>query len=188
MLNMKKAVWSLSKKMELTVSAGLGACGTFAKDELIRLLAKLGTKVKVSEAGKNLVFSLAVPGTTAGKIAASKIKKIKIDGFVSDITENGVTLAAQTEKGLLNAVYTLIEDLGIIYLMPGEKNEYVSPEAPFALECGTHVRNMLCNYSGVTCEYAAVTEKDHTGEEWMEYFCKIRYNFHRPSRRGKSGR
>ena len=177
MLNMKKAVWSLSKKMELIVPAGLGACGTFAKDELVRLLAKLGTQADISETGKTLTFSLVVPGSPAGKIPAAKIKKIKIDGFVSDITGNGVTLAAQTEKGLLNAVYTLIEDLGIIYLMPGEKNEYVSPDAPFALECGTQVRNMLCNYSGVTCEYAAVTEKDHTGEEWMEYFCKIRYNF-----------
>ena len=173
---MKKSVWSLSEKMELIVPAGLGACGTFAKEEFIRLLAKFGTKVTVLEAGKSLVFSLVVPGTSAGKIPAAKIRKIKLDGFVSNVTENGVTLAAQREKGLLNAVYTLIEDLGIIYLMPGEKNEYISPDAPFALECGTQVRNMLCNYSGITCEFAAVTEKDYSGEEWMEYFCKIRFN------------
>ena len=77
---MKKSVWSLSEKMELIVPAGLGACGTFAKEEFIRLLAKLGTKVTVSETGKSLAFSLVVPGTSAGKIPVAKIRKIKLDG------------------------------------------------------------------------------------------------------------
>ncbi len=174
---MKKSGFTLSKKMELFVPAELGACSSYAKDELIRLLAKLGTKTTVSGTVKGLVFSLVQPGTPAGKIGAAQLKKVKFNGFVTDIQEKRVTFAAKTEKGLLNAVYTLIEDLGINYLMPGEKNEFVSVDAPFALTCGTHVRNMLCNHSGLTCEFAAVTEKDYTGDEWMEYFCKIRFDF-----------
>ena len=55
---MKKSGFSLSKEMELFVPAEPGACSTYAKDELIRLLAKLGTKTIVSGSVKGLAFSL----------------------------------------------------------------------------------------------------------------------------------
>ena len=174
---MKKMEFILSQKMELFVPAELGVCSTFAKDELIRLLAKLGTEVTIAGTVKGLVFSLVKPGVSAGKIGAGQLKKVRLDGFAVDVQEHSVTFAAKTEKGLLNAVYTLIEELGITYLMPSEKNELVSSDAPFPQTCGTQIRNMMCDYSGITCEFAAVTEKDYTGEEWMEYFCKLRFNF-----------
>ena len=171
---MKKLSFALQKKMDLFFPDALGDCGAFAEKELVRLLKKLGTTAKTAGRGKGMTFSLVFPGVSAGKISAAQLKKVKNNGFVIEIAENGITVAAKTEKGLLNAVYTLIEDLGITYLMPGEENEFVSADAPFALDCGLQVKNMVCNHSGICCEIAAVTEQDHTGEEWMEYFCKLR--------------
>lgn len=149
-----------------------GICAEYAQTELIRLLGKLGTTVKVSGKEKGLAFTLGNP--ERGNLGL--LKKIRENGFVSHVSKSGITLAAKTEKGLLNAVYTLIEDLGITFVMPGKNNELCAPEAPFALRCGTFVRNMRNEHAGVACEFAAVTEEEYRGEEWMAYFAKLRFD------------
>ncbi len=174
---MRKRFFSLIEKMKLYVPLEKGECGAFAQEELLRLLAKLGVEVSVAGKSAGLVFSLVTQESSPGKIGRRILGKVRSNGFVVDVRDTGVTFAANTEKGLLNSVYALIEDLGISYLMPGEDNEYIAPEAPFALECGLRIRNMECSHIGVTCEFAAAADEDYTGEEWMEYYCKLRIDF-----------
>ena len=162
----------LSKELSCRVPEQSGVCAGYAEKELIRLLAKLGTRVTVSGKNHGLLFTMG----KADRIPARTLSKIKGNGFVSDVTRTGIALAAKTEKGLLNAVYSLIEDLGITFLMPGEKNEFVSPDAPFGLDCGTVVRNMRSEHAGISCEFAAVTKEEYRGEEWMAYFAKLRFD------------
>ena len=162
----------LPKATTCSFPAKTGVCGKYAKEELCRLLAKLGTSAHVSDKNPGLVIVLG----DAAKIPPAALKKVKNNGFVSCVTETGIALGAKTEKGLLNAVYTLIEDLGITYVMPGEKNELVSADAPFALPCGTAVRNMRFEHAGVACEFAVVTEEEYRGEEWMAYYAKLRFD------------
>ena len=164
--------FTLSKELSCTVPAQAGVCAGYAEKELIRLLAKLGTGVTVSGKNHGLLFTLG----KADRIQPRMLKKIKGNGFVSGVTRTGIALAAKTEKGLLNAVYSLIEDLGITFLMPGEKNELVSPDAPLGLDCGTVVRNMRSEHAGLSCEFAVVTEEEYTGGEWMAYFAKLRFD------------
>ena len=151
----------LSKELSCTVPEQTGVCVGYAAKELIRLLAKLGTGVTISGKNHGLLFTLG----KADRIPARTLRKIKGNGFVSGVTRTGIALAAKTEKGLLNAVYSLIEDLGITFLMPGEKNELVSPDAPLGLDCGTVVRNMRSEHAGISCEFAAVTKEEYRGEE-----------------------
>ena len=164
--------FTLPKQLSCMVPEKSGACAKYAQSEMIRLLAKLGTNVKIAGKNKGLLFTLG----DAGKIPAQSLKKIRNNGFVSCVTKTGIALAAKTEKGLLNAVYTLIEDLGITFVMPGEKNEIPASDAPFALDCGVFVRNMRSEHAGISCEFAAVTEEEYRGEEWMAYFAKLRFD------------
>lgn len=162
----------LPKETTCSFPVKTGVCGKYAQDELCRLLAKLGTSTHICDKNPGLAIVLG----DAAKISAAALKKVKNNGFVSCVTETGIALGAKTEKGLLNAVYTLIEDLGVTYLMPGEKNELVSADAPFALPCGTAVRNIRFEHAGVACEFAVVTEEEYRGEEWMAYYAKLRFD------------
>ena len=65
---MAEKKFSILKKMDLYVPVETEACGNFAREELIRLLAKLGTEVNIAGTVKGLSFSLVFPGCPAGKI------------------------------------------------------------------------------------------------------------------------
>lgn len=162
----------LAKTMTCSVPEAPGVCAAYAQSELMRLLAKLGVGVEVKGRLKGLALILGA----AENVPAAALDKVRGNGFVSCVTESGVALAAKTEKGLLNAVYSLAEELGITFIMPGEKNELSAPGAPFALKCGVFVRNTKSEHSGIYCEFAVVTEEEYRGEEWMAYYAKLRFD------------
>ena len=166
----------LKKEMTLFIPEAMNECGKYAAKEFVRLLKKLGCKAVCITSGKTFRFVLAEKNAEIAKKAPS-VSKVKNNGFVLKTEDSYLDLTAKTEKGLLNGIYTIIEQLGITYLMPSDKNEWIAPGAPFALSCGTEVKNMLSNRGGVACEFAVVTEEEYTGEEWMEYFAKLRFDF-----------
>ncbi|MDR0933007.1 MAG: DUF4838 domain-containing protein [Victivallales bacterium] len=164
--------FTLSKTMLCRVPKNSGACATYAQEELIRLLSKLGISVEIIGYNRGLTLTLG----DADKISTVTLKEVRSNGFVSQISSSGIALAANTEKGLLNAVYSFIEDLGITFILPGEKNEFLAEGVPFALECGTAIHNTRSLHAGIVCEFAVVTEEDYRGEEWMAYFAKLRFD------------
>ena len=141
-------------------------CAEYALSELVRLLTALGRTVEVSRR-RSSGFRLQLGALQS----APKLTGIHHDGFVLTVERNGVDLAARNAKGLLNAVYELAEQLGVAFVEPGAKGEWV-PETPQPLALGTQRWTPRFAWRG-TC-FSSL--HDFPVAEWLKFHAKLKLN------------
>lgn len=153
------------------------ACARYAETELQRLLKRLGCEVRTValprlKAGGCMILSAA--GGPAAP-SATRVSGIRHDGYRITVAPGGIALAAATGKGLLNAVYDLAEQLGFLFLMPGEAGEWapVPGSARPQLSLGAQRRNPRFPWRGV---FGGANTLPYSTEEWLRYHAKLRFN------------
>jgi len=166
--------YTLPDEVEVAFNAGAAApenCRGQIVPELTRLLAKLGVRTTVREGAAETELVIAAKGVKPHPLAPGRLPEF--DGYVVETEKNGVTLAAQTDKGLLNAVYQLAEDLGYFFVEPGEKGELLVPNRTLA--DGRRAFEPRFEHHGVFREVGS-DSPDYPTADWFHYYAKLRYN------------
>ncbi len=148
-------------------------CSKFAVLELQRLLKKLGTESEIvpvtSVRGQSAIFIAGNP-MHAGRASAGRLR---FDGYKLTVSPAMVLINSHSSKGLLNGVYGLAERLGVTFLIPGDDNEFIAPEAPYPLPVCEVVFNPRTARRGV---YADFSGSKFSPEEWLKFYAKLRFN------------
>ena len=151
-------------------------CYRHAVSELCRILERLGIKASVStigDASKSFCLKLCCNSVPFPNIPS--LKGLMYDGFVLQVSSDGIVLASSTEKGVLNAVYDLAERLGVLFLMPGKDGEWIPENRKKRfLPAGKWLVNPRFRRRGVNWE--SLSTKDFTIEEWLRFYAKLRFN------------
>ncbi len=146
-------------------------CYQYALDELQRLLRRIGVSAELREyKGKCSSFFLALGEKCSIKEHTTNLKH---DGFRLSVSEAGIELSADSAKGVLNGVYHLAEQLGYLFLLPGESGEW-APEKVSDLLFGEKTVQSRFPFRGVFWGDSSV--KDYTVEEWLRFYAKLKFN------------
>ena len=147
-------------------------CYDYAVSDLDRLLGRVGTASAVSdETAEDGLFALQVlPPQQESTLPLPALDGVKWDGFVLNITEMGITIAARQPKGILNGVYDLAERLGYLFLYPGLEGEWppLDHDEGLSLPLGDHIVNPRFPHRGIF--------DGAYGEEWSAFYAKVRFN------------
>ena len=172
-MSTKQRSFSLPDKVHLTCLEGVDSkCYRYAVDEMIRLIGRLGISVatvsrKESGEGLSLQIGDCLPVKTSGEIIH--------DGFLFSVSGDGINISANSGKGVLNGVYHLAEQLGFLFLMPGDEGEWVPDRREtVSIPCGKRIVNPRFKHRGVY--YGALPFDDFTEEEWLRFYAKLRFN------------
>jgi hypothetical protein len=132
---------------------------------------KIGVSVETHEyKGECSSFFLALGKDC--KISESSVN-LKHDGFRIYVSERGAELSSGSPKGVLNGVYQLAEQLGYLFLLPGESGEW-APEKVSDLPFGEKIIQPRFPFRGVFWESLSIN--DYTEEEWLRFYAKLKFN------------
>lgn len=146
-------------------------CYQYALHELQRLMSRIGVSAEArAYKGERASFFLSL-GTDSMITAPNG--DLQYDGFRLVVSEVGIDLSADTAKGVLNGVYFLAEQLGFLFLLPGEAGEW-APEEVAGLPFGEKIIQPRFPYRGVFWE--SLSTKDYTVEEWLRFYAKLKFN------------
>jgi uncharacterized protein DUF4838 len=162
--NSDAIIVSYCKKSEATYN--------YAVIELLRML----TKAEITVDSDAALVNSAPYKIIIGKIAPAScnIKAVQYDGYTINVATNGIALLANSAKGILNAVYDLMERLGYLFLLPGDAGEWAPTELKTIPE-GSYAQNPRFPWRGVFREEAGGVF-DYSPEAWFEFYAKLRFN------------
>lgn len=159
-------VFHLPKEIILTVSAGDSPCLSYAHEEIVRLLSRIGCRVTAIQTLPGKCFWLGL-----NTLEIPTPSGLRHDGFEIQLQETSVLLCGLEPKGLLNAVYEFAELLGFTFLQPGPDGEW-APETPSTPETGTIRKNPRFPHRGLFL----ATEDGFSTEEHLIFLAKLKYN------------
>ena len=164
--------YTLPRTISLFHKGGIDSkCYQYALHELQRLLHRIGVSAEPREyKGKSASFFLALGDEC--KASGSSVN-LKHDSFRISVSEAGIELSADSAKGVLNGVYHLAEQLGYLFLLPGESGEW-APEKVSDLPFGKKIVQPRFPFRGVFWGDSSV--KDYTVEEWLRFYAKLKFN------------
>lgn len=146
-------------------------CYQYALHELQRLMRRIGVSTEAREfKGKCASFSLVLG---KGCMIRESSVNLKHDGFRLSVSEGGVELSSDSAKGVLNGVYFLAEQLGFLFLLPGESGEW-APEEVTDLPVGEKIIQPRFPFRGVFWE--SLSTNDYSVEEWLRFYAKLKFN------------
>lgn len=146
-------------------------CYQYALNELQRLLGKIGISAETVECkGDSAAFSLAIGMAPEFKACAADLPH---DSFQLTVSAAGIEVLANSAKGILNGVYTLAEQLGYLFLLPGEAGEW-APAKGVDLAVGDTVLHPRFPHRGVF--WNPMGTNDYTDEEWLRFYAKLKFN------------
>lgn len=164
----------LPVRIRLEYAAGIMTpCYRHAVAELERLLRRLDRQVeRVSQPEFGAACWLRLGQL---ELPSASLAGVRDDGFVLAGGPAGAVIGARTAKGTLNGVYRLAEELGFLFLLPGEAGEW-PPEQPAtaALPLGERLCNPRFKYRGVF--YGALPFQDYPEPEWLRFYAKLGFN------------
>jgi hypothetical protein len=98
------------------------------------------------------------------------ISHIFADGFTLEVKESGITIGAKKAKGILNGVYGLSEQLGFLFLYPGENGEWppLERDTKLSIVTGKYTINPRFKYRGIF--------NGSSTKEWVEFYAKLKLN------------
>lgn len=146
-------------------------CYRYALNELQRLMGKIGVVAKVLEhKGKSSSFFLSLGEKCVISEARSELK---YDGFLLSVSAHGVGISSSSAKGVLNGVYHLAEQLGFLFLLPGESGEW-APDKVSGLSLGERIMQPRFPFRGVF--WQSLSTSDYSVEEWLRFYAKLKFN------------
>ena len=145
-------------------------CFDYAIAELSRLLKGVGITAETREPSARPGWHVQILGADTSALPFPDVGEVRDDGYVIDVTEDGMVLSAREPKGVLNGVYDLAERMGYLFLYPGEEGEW-APNAEIAtlkLPVGATTTNSRFPHRGIF--------NGNGDEEWLAYYTKLRLN------------
>jgi hypothetical protein len=139
--------------------------------ELLRLLRKMGIEVEAHPPLACADACFLQIGRRGTAVAAGTLPDH--DGFKLSVTKDGVGIVAATAKGVLNGVYHLAEQLGYLFLLPGESGEW-PPEQVREVPLGDSLMQPRFAHRGVFWE--SLSTQDYSIEEWLRFYAKLKFN------------
>jgi hypothetical protein len=143
----------------------------FAASELRNYLKKItGKEMEI------LTQSVARRKKNAVQLVVEKSESLKWDGFTMEITGKHIRLISGESRGLLYAVYYLLEESGCSFFYPGENEEIIPRKAeivfnPVKITCNPTLENRGLAPYGL---YAGSVEM---GRKFIDWMAKNRLNF-----------
>ena len=160
-----------SKTIVFHRSTADSKCNQYALQELQRLLGRVGVLTEPREdQGNRAAFFLAIGNNSESKACSADLLH---DGFKLAVSAAGIELCANTAKGLLNGVYYLAEQLGYLFLLPGEAGEW-APDRVVNLPVGQTLMQPRFPFRGVF--WNPLGTNDYTDEEWLRFYAKLKFN------------
>ncbi|MBL7113292.1 MAG: DUF4838 domain-containing protein [Bacteroidales bacterium] len=142
----------------------------FAASELQEYLKKItGKELEISEtteASSGRSISLTVDSN----------EDIIWDGFRIETTKKGIVILANESRGLLNAVYTILEEKGCSFVYPGEEEEIVPSITLVEFPAVEKTYNPIVRHRGLT-PYGLHGGSVETGRTFIDWMGKNRMNF-----------
>jgi len=102
------------------------------------------------------------------------------DGFRIKISKSGILLTAAKTRGLLYAVYTILEDAGCAFVYPGENEEIVPKDVSLSLPVGNRTLVPAIEHRGLTF-YGLQASSLELGRKIIDWMAKNRLNIIMPS-------
>ena len=127
------------------------------------------TETRESQGGCDS-FSLAIGSISGFTVCSSQLVH---DSFRLAVSGEGIELSATSAKGILNGVYYLAEQLGFLFLLPGEAGEW-APEQAVDLPVGETLMQPRFPFRGIFWGWLDV--RDYTDEEWLRFYAKLKFN------------
>lgn len=162
---MKIALESL-KNYKILLPSCACMTGNFAAEELAKYIQKMtGVLLPVvkEDPGSQFVFTFE----------KTFDKEIKFDGFRISLRGDTVVFSAAMPRGILNGVYTFLEENGCCWAWMGEENEVV-PQKDF-LEVKEKVTNPALEFRG-ECIFSVCKENVEEVRTILDFMGKNRFN------------
>jgi len=105
-----------------------------------------------------------------------KDKALKWDGFMIKKTSKNIQLRSAESRGLLYAVYCLLEEAGCSFVYPGKEEEIIPQNEETVFIPGTFIHNPLIEHRGLT-PYGLHAGSIETGRNFIDWMAKNRMNF-----------
>ena len=143
----------------------------FAASELQSYLKRItGQELRIVEsAGKKNRES-------AIQLLLEKDNKLKWDGYAIRTSRNDIRLVSAEPRGLLYAVYTLLEESGCSFFYPGEREELVPQCAKITFNPDTTVYNPVLEHRGLA-PYGLQANSADLGRKLIDWMAKNRLNY-----------
>jgi hypothetical protein len=143
----------------------------FAASELKIYLQKItGVDLKILEqsdaGGKKGIIQLIVENN----------ETLKWDGFSMEADRNQIRLSARESRGLLYAVYNLLERSGCSFFYPGEKEEIVPRKSEIVFRGDAVTCNPILEHRGLA-PYGLYGGSVDMGRKFIDWMAKNRLNY-----------
>ena len=143
----------------------------FAASELQSYLKKItGQKLPILESAEKKSREPAI------QLILEKDLKLKWDGYEIRTSNNGISLISGHSRGVLYAVYTLLENAGCSFFYPGGSEEIVPRNAKVIFAPDTNVFNPILEHRGLT-PYGLEATSIETGRKFIDWMAKNRLNY-----------
>lgn len=106
----------------------------------------------------------------------SKDSALKWDGYRLRTTENGLSISSTEPRGLLYAVYDILEQVGCSFVYPGEAEQIVPVKEQLELTFGDTVVNPVMEHRGLAL-YGLDREGLEAGRDFIDWMAKNRFNY-----------
>jgi hypothetical protein len=105
-----------------------------------------------------------------------KDKTLKWDGYEIRTSHNDIRLVSDEPRGLLYAVYTLLEESGCSFFYPGESEEVVPHSTKINFNPDTTVYNPVLEHRGLA-PYGLQANSADSGRKLIDWMAKNRLNY-----------
>lgn len=96
-----------------------------------------------------LPVSLGETNIAQGMSVVEESRRLKRDGFIIDISKNGIVICGNEALGTLFGVYDFLEDFGIRWYAPGEEGTIIPIFSTLSIESGRHQEEPSVAYRAV---------------------------------------
>ncbi|MBL7697864.1 MAG: DUF4838 domain-containing protein [Chitinophagaceae bacterium] len=155
----------------IVCSPGAGQAGLFAAYQLQFYLKQItGEEIPVSE---------AKPSGSSNKsiyLSLSTDSLLVWDGYRVRTTENEIALTSREPRGLLYAVYDMLEQAGCSFVYPGEAEQVVPKKDQLEIHTRDTVVNPVLEHRGFAL-YGLDKEGLEAGRNFIDWMAKNRFNY-----------
>jgi hypothetical protein len=143
----------------------------FAASELKSYLNKItGQELQIVKTSDNKGKTKAI------QLILDHDKSLKWDGYKIKCSPNGIRLESVQPRGLLYAVYSLLEESGCSFFYPGEKEEIVPHRSTISFKMDTIVFNPVLEHRGLA-PYGLQANSVALGRNFIDWMSKNRLNY-----------
>jgi len=157
----------------------------FAASELQRYIEKIsGAKLKIYDQSSESAAGVPI------RLHVRELSAMRYDGYTVEVTEKNIILTGTNSRGVLFAVYDILESLGCLWVYQGADEEVIPSKKTLSLQLGRKLEQPVIEHRCLTPygTYAGSVELTRDVIDWM---AKNRYNLvlmsiDRPSDSGES--